>query len=436
MHRFHLLVFALVLSGAACQPASVPTANISSPSPSLAPVPTALPASAIAARSSALLSPAQGNLIANPGAEAGTDSEPADWAPDFWGASKVYLSWESTGAYSGQKYLSARIEAYSGEGDGKWVAPARHLLGGKWYEYSDFYRSDGRNRLIIACKDTLTGENSYRTAWQSHASPVWQRNSFRFYVPSGQTCDPTVMHVLDRNGWLHTDHHQWVEVSAQPLKRPLISISFDDIWATSAQEGKAELEKRGMKGSYYVVPRFAENTKGVYADTAAIKSLYTAGHEIGTHSFSHVLMTSLKENDIINELRYSTDWLRKKGMEPQGIGYPYGDFNEKVETETQRFLSYARTSLAGLNDRSANRYRLRIFPITKSTTTAELKSWVDAAKESNSWLILLFHDLKDGEGDFEYTTSLQQYKDILDYIQQQNLAVVKVGEGLQEITTD
>lgn len=121
------------------------------------------------------------------------------------------------------------------------------------------------------------------------------------------------------------------------------------------------------------------------------------------------------------------------GQAPEGIAYPFGDFSEQVETETQRFHRYARTSLVGLNDRSTDPYRLRIVPVTRESTQAELHSWVKDAERTSTWLIFLFHDLQEETSNFDYTTSLAQYIQLLDFIQSRRLTVLPVKEALKEL---
>jgi hypothetical protein len=46
---------------------------------------------------------------------------------------------------------------------------------------------------------------------------------------------------------------------------------------------------------------------------------------------------------------------------------------------------------------------------------------------------LLFHDLNDIPTDFTYTTSASQYLRVLDQLQQKQVAVVTVAEGLKAL---
>ena len=77
-------------------------------------------------------------------------------------------------------------------------------------------------------------------------------------------------------------------------------------------------------------------------------------------------------------------------------------------------------------------FRLKIVPVSSETTTPELLSWIDQAEKTKTWVIFLFHDLSDTPGSFEYTTSLSQYKTLLEYIERKNITVLPVNQALKE----
>jgi hypothetical protein len=65
-------------------------------------------------------------------------------------------------------------------------------------------------------------------------------------------------------------------------------------------------------------------------------------------------------------------------------------------------------------------------------TLNKVKSYIKQAKSSGRWLILVFHDIKDNPSrntdDYEYATA--NLKAIVDYVNQQNLPIVTVEQGL------
>lgn len=381
-------------------------------------------------------SPLGPNLIRNGNlqtADSANADQPAHWEADRWGDNGGDTHWKkTTDATKEESYLVRRLQNRT-SGDAKWIFEGVSLQPDRWYEYTDAYRSDGRNRLIMLCQNA-DGKRFFNNVWQTNPRSNWGTQSFRFYGGPYAGCQASVLHVLDRNGFLHTAQHQLREVKAQPLQRALVSISFDDIWKSAIDEGTPPLDKRGWKGSFYITRKFAESAQNPeYAKTKDIQKLAQSGHEIGAHGDVHSLMSTLTDENIHGELNATYNYLKSLGQIPEGIAYPFGDFSANVERETQRFHSYARTSLMGLNDKTVDRYRLRIVPVTGSSDTATLKRWIDYAKQSNTWVIFLFHDLSDAPGNFEYTTSLQQYKDVLNHVEAQKLTVLSVKAALDEV---
>ncbi len=405
-------------TGSSPSPSSRPSAS-TNPSPSGTPTPRATPVPSLS----------EGNLIGNPGAEIAQGSRPAGWTSDSYGELKAEMLWRQDSPFSGQHFLSAQISGYGSEGDAKWFFDPVRLAGGKWYEYRDQYRADGRNRQLYSCTP-VGGSRRFYNASQTHATPGWQESMFRFYLPVD--CDVTVIHSLDRNGFLHTDHHSLRAVENRPLKEPMVSITFDDIWKTAYTRGAADLDKHGFKGSFYITRLYTETPADSYASLDDVKDLIKRGHELGSHSHRHTALSTMAAPDLIEDTRKITTLLQQLNVPSSGVAYPFGDFDDKVETEIQRYHTYARTSLLGLNDATASRYRLRIVAVTTETTTADLLRWIQAAQDSKTWLILLFHDLGEPAPRNPYTTSYDQYLQILDDLKARNMKVVTVEQGLKE----
>jgi len=376
----------------------------------------------------------EGNLILNPGAEiAESASRPFGWSPDSWGRNSSNLAWENLEPFSGSKYLSVAMTNYQ-DGDAKWIFKAQQLKPDTWYEYSNYYRSDGRSRLVLGCTNP-DGKSRFHTVWQADRSEAWKKASFRFYVSPSNECSTTIMHILDRNGYLHTDNHQLLEAVSLPLKQPMVSVTFDDIYASAADFGARKLEKRGWKGTYYITGKYARLAAAPeYAKVEQVKALMAHGHELGSHSDTHLALSTLSNSDVTFNIKTNYDYLKSLGQAPVGIAYPFGDFSAAVEAEVKLFHEYARTSLAGLNDQSADPYRLRVLPVTNTTTNQEILSWIDDAESSSTWLILLFHELTDDIPEETYVTAKSQYEQVLSYLEKNsNIAVLPVNEALKRL---
>ena len=151
---------------------------------------------------------------------------------------------------------------------------------------------------------------------------------------------------------------------------------------------------------------------------------------MGTHGSLHKLTTQFSSEVIGQQMQEAFHFLTDLGVPVKGVSYPFGDFDDRVETEAKRVYTYSRTSLEGLNDAKSDRYRLRIFPVTKDITTEMVLSALKSAEATSTWIILLFHDLGLPDDSLIYRTDFNQYTTVLDDIKQRKLKVVTVGEGV------
>lgn len=376
------------------------------------------------------------NLISNSDVESSDSSSqlPKDWNHDSWGENSASFSWGEKDAYSGSRYLITKVSDYK-SGDAKWVHSPQNLKPGNWYEYSSYYRSDGRSRLIWSCNDRISNKKFYRTSEQSPPSATWRMISFRFYVPQNHQCESSIFHVLDRNGYLHTDQHQLIETVAHPFKEAMVSITFDDIWERAVTIGASELDKRELKGTYYISKKLTQNPQGKYANIEHVKQLVSSGHEVSSHTLSHGALSRMPESQHENEFAENLTFLKQLGANSVGLAYPLGDFTDKINLKAQRHHQYIRTSLMGLNDKKTSKYRLRILPVTKETTPEHILQWVKDAQQTSSWLILLYHDLGDDDGrepNYYYLTPQAEFSKTLDYIKSSKVKVLTVEDALKQ----
>ncbi|AKU91833.1 polysaccharide deacetylase family protein [Vulgatibacter incomptus] len=327
----------------------------------------------------------------------------------------------------GSVVLYTEVSGGSPAGHARWWFTPIRLTGGRFYEYADEHRSYGKSRLIWSCQPE-NGERRFHYAWQTSSASVWTRSSFRFYVP--ETCDVTVMNVLDHPGYLETRHHELREVAPAPLPRPLVSIAFDDGYASSATVAAPALEALGMHGSFYLVNGWLGRAPYLAADAAA--SLARAGHELGCHSASHPVMPDVPAGQLRDEIEGCLRQVERLGASG-GLAYPFGEFDEVVETYAKTQARYIRTSLSGLNDATVDPSRIRILAVTTETTTAEIEQAIDSAAATSTWLVLLFHDLGTPNESDPYTTDRGQFDEVLRYLASSGNQVLPVGEALDEV---
>ena len=143
------------------------------------------------------------------------------------------------------------------------------------------------------------------------------------------------VHFIARNGWLQTDDYSLTEQTAPPgFSKPMISLTFDDGSQGFWDNARGLLNAKGFKTTQYIPTGGLTSTpRDTFMMTPdEITTLAREGHEIGAHSVTHPLLTSLTDAQLAAELGDS-----KKVLEAiPGVGtvrnfaYPFGDYDARV----------------------------------------------------------------------------------------------------------
>lgn len=212
--------------------------------------------------------------------------------------------------------------------------------------------------------------------------------------------------------------------------RNAVSLSFDDARLSQADVGLALLDRYQVKATFYLLPVFAKERLPQWRE--ALKS----GHEIGNHTLSHLCTGNfqwLRDKDagleqadlafIAKDLDQSQAFFEKElGITPKHFAYPCGqtfvgrgkEVKSYVPLIAERFVT-GRT----WNDETANLpgytdfAQLRTLPIDNKSF-ADIKSQLEAQRETNKWLILAGHDIG-SEGTF--TTRKDVLEQLIQYLQ-------------------
>lgn len=334
------------------------------------------------------------NLIGNPRLELGSDGFEG-WY--FW--ADEGLAAEGSRHVEGRRALlhTEILEGSKGLHARWWFEPV-HLRGGSFYEYEDEFRSYGVGRIIWSCD--FGERRSFHWVGQTESSREWRSQRVRFFVP--RDCRATVMHLLDRPGHLQTRSFSLRKVAARPLKKAFISFAFDDGRASNFSFAAEELERRGWRGSFYLIAD-ALGADGFMKPEEA-GELAARGHEIASHSASHRPLGEVPAEELHDEVEGSLRRLESLGARG-GFAYPFGEFDEVVEPYVAGRARYVRTSLEGLNDAAFDLQRILVHPVTSETSDAELRQAVEDVARTRTWLVFLFHDFGEAEGEQVYLRS-------------------------------
>ena len=263
-----------------------------------------------------------------------------------------------------------------------------------------------------------------------------------------------------------------LKAAAAPLnltRTGKISFTFDDGMASAYNLAAPTLQKYGLSATNYVisgcvgmttVPNSCQaNGDVAYMSWAQVSALHnTYGWEIGSHTVTHPYLatsgdeqpTPLTLTQVKNELANSKAAIKANaGIDPVAFATPYGDYQPsgnpvlaeiaKLYTSHRGFADtgynvtpYDGSALAA-NNYPLNDYLIRDQQVQSGVSVATVKSYIDKALADKAWLVLTFHDIKNGNAstdpaDYEYNVG--DLDQIAAYVQAKAMPAVTISDGL------
>ncbi len=421
-------------SGAAILTLDQALAEISHPQITPTPVPTISP-TPVPTLPPPLPTPTPGpNLVPNSDLEISAGAFPADWTTGNWGTNTTTFTYPAVGS-ANTKGAKAEITAYT-DGDAKWYFSDIPVSPGDRYTFADYYQANISTRVVIRYTKTgTTDQYIYGETQAAPASADWTTYQTDFTVPAGVQ-SLTVFHLISQVGILTIDN-----VSLRKAPEPLpfasgmVSLDFDDGWATAYDNALPILASAGFKSTQYIVTANLHSTEPDYLTVGQIQHLQTLGHDIQSHSRTHPHLPALTPSQMADEIAGSKVDLAAIGVTASVLSYPYGEYNSAVISAT-RDAGYlgartATTADSGFNGRDTDRFKLKTQSVENSTTLAQVQDWINTAVASKTWLILVFHQI-DNSG-LQYSTTPDRLQQIVDYLKNNSVGVVTVSQGLQQM---
>ena len=226
------------------------------------------------------------------------------------------------------------------------------------------------------------------------------------------------------------------------VQQAKISFTFDDGLLSSLNKAAPALQAYGYTGTTYAItncvgskgtcPADPDASYMTWAQLTKIRDTY--GWEVGSHSVTHPLMTEISASQLETEVATSKQALVAHGFNPTAFATPYGDYNNAVKAAIAKYYSSHRpfADQQWGNDWPYNPYLLYVKQVQVGVSVAQVKQYIDQAKQNKQWLVLVFHGIADtpssNPDDYQYSTS--NLKQIAAYAKAQGLPGVNVSNGL------
>ncbi len=374
------------------------------------------------------------NILLNPSFETPNPTnanQPANWTSGSWGSNSVTFSYLNTG-HSGTRSVKTQVTKFT-NGSAYWYNDNLAVQAGHMYNYSDYYQSNVISE-IDAAFNMSNGTVQYMYLGDpSPSANGWTKFQTQFTVPSGAV-SVNFYHNLYSIGWLVTDDYNLNDFSYQGFSRPVISITADDGYASFYNNGLPLLKKYSFTSTDYIISGVINNDPN-YMTSAMVKNLNSAGQEIGSHTVTHPDLTTLTLPQVDNELSSSQQFLQSLlGIPVKNFASPYGASNQQVVTEATKFYQSYRGVQPGYN--AKNNFdvnNLMVQNMVSTTTLAEVQTWINQAKASNTWLILVYHQIDPNSSAGLYNNYPSDFDKQLSAIKSSGVVVENIAQALQEL---
>ena len=191
-------------------------------------------------------------------------------------------------------------------------------------------------------------------------------------------------------------------VHSRPLalggRGPVVSFCFDDFPRTAYTTGGPILKSFGARGTYYASLGLM-NTSNHLGDQLRqddIESLLADGHELGSHTFSHVSCRTVSCRAFEQDVLEGREAIRAlTGCDTGNFAYPRGHVSLRAKKRIGAQMNSCRGIYGGINDLAADLNLLRANSLYGDVDQGpRIESLIAANVARRGWLIFYTHDVR------------------------------------------
>jgi peptidoglycan/xylan/chitin deacetylase (PgdA/CDA1 family) len=183
-------------------------------------------------------------------------------------------------------------------------------------------------------------------------------------------------------------------MEAEPPDTNLACVTFDDGCLDNYEVALPVLERLGIKATFFVVTGLVGKALRTSAGEVPsmskenIRELAALGHEVGSHTVSHVKLTQVPIETARAEMQGSKQFLEDLlGSQVVSFAYPKGAYNDAVKEEAARLgFRYAVTIREGLVPRQPDWLALQRVWVSPHLSLSAFPAKVSPAVEWYEWI--------------------------------------------------
>lgn len=191
--------------------------------------------------------------------------------------------------------------------------------------------------------------------------------------------------------------------AARGPARGMVTFSFDDAPDSATGLGADLLEAQGVRATYFVAAGLAGTTAhlGRYADRDEVRRLAARGHEVASHTFSHLDCGRVSPGALAADLDRNARAFAEWGLPPaRTFAYPYGDVSGPTKAVAASRFALCRGVHAGLVGRGGDLNQAPSVAMDGAGGEARARAALERADDRREWVILFAHQVMPGVGEF------------------------------------
>jgi peptidoglycan/xylan/chitin deacetylase (PgdA/CDA1 family) len=358
-------------------------------------------------------------------------SVPTGWYTADWGGNSTTFSYPDAGAHGGARDVRVDMTGYT-DGGATWTFAAQPVSAGAAYLYTSWYQASVPVEMLAVFTRT-DGTTGYALLGTASPSATWKQFKATFAAPAGAT-DLRVFQSITAIGWLELDDVSVAPFTPQPFTRPLVSLTFDDGYASHMSEALPKLVTSGLPGTFYLASGdLGTAPPPAMMTRAQVPWLSLFGMEVAAHTVTHVDLTTVSDAQLTTELVNSQSDLRTlSGQQVTDFATPFGAYNDAVLARIMSLYATHRTVADGFNDRDTLDFsRIKAKQVVATTTVAQVQGWLATARSQGTWLVLVFHDIIANATEYDMTPAT--FRSVIDAVKQSGTTVETIAAARAEL---
>jgi peptidoglycan/xylan/chitin deacetylase (PgdA/CDA1 family) len=219
---------------------------------------------------------------------------------------------------------------------------------------------------------------------------------------------------------------------------PVVSFTFDDFPRTALTAGGEILRSHGILGTYYAAAGMMDtsNHLGDQFRASDLEKLLRDGHELASHTFSHVSCRSVSVERFRSDVEKGRRAIENiTGQSDSGnFAFPFGQITVNAKRAVGQVVASSRGIMGGFNGPVIDLNMLRANSLYGGQSNrAKVRDLIAENERQQSWLIFYTHDVSPTPSPYGCTPELLEFA--VSFASQSRARVSTIAEVLSELTT-